>query len=304
MSKRAFKNFWEAHIENLPSEQEPLLSSLLFNHGCSGTAEKLDFSQPGFLYEPVIEKQGHINLICYFDITQKETIVPLLQDWIWKNAPSTDVQWVMQKERDWLSEWKKNFKPFKLEGLNITPSWRFSKKDKLSQSVILDPGMAFGTGHHATTKFAIKQLAYLKKKKFLPKKQVLDVGAGSGILSVVAERFGVSSALAIDNDPDCWRESSKTLKINKTKKCKTSKTQIESIKKTYDVVISNIIDGILLQMKEHLWRTTKKEGYLILSGILKENSGKFISEFCLNHKCKVVNKFDNNEWTSFLVQKL
>lgn len=277
---------------------------MLFANGCSGTTQKLDFSQPKLMYDPVIEERSVIHIVCYFTPEKKESVAPLLQDWIWKNSPDTKVQWVFQKARNWMEEWKKNFKPFKAAGLTITPSWLYSaKKNKLSKTVILDPGMAFGTGHHATTRFAMELLAVLNKKKKIKGKEIIDVGAGSGILSVVAERFGAKHTLAIDNDPECWRESRKTFKLNKIKKSKVSPSQIQKIKKSYDIVIANIIDGILLVLKEDLWRITKPKGYIILSGVLMENADKFIQDFCQGKDSTIIKQIQDKEWTAFLVQK-
>ncbi len=305
MLKNQMQNdFWEAHIKNLPSDLEPTLTTLLFEHGCGGTTQNLEFSQPSLTYEAVIEETDRVSLISYFDITQKEEVAPWLQSWVWSYSPDTEIQWMLQKNRDWLTEWKKHFKPFKLSGINFVPIWLFNpRKYPRAKSVILEPGMAFGTGHHATTKFAIQNLRKLTEKKQLQKKDILDVGAGSGILAIVAEKLGARSVLAVDNDPHCWRESKKTFRLNKAKKSKTTTKQLAAVKQTFDVVIANIIDGILMQLKEDLWRVTRPEGYLLLSGILTVGADAFIKDFFENRNYLLVQRLEDPEWTCFLVQK-
>jgi ribosomal protein L11 methyltransferase len=160
-----------------------------------------------------------------------------------------------------------------------------------------------GTGHHATTKSAIRLLAELKKNKKVQKKDILDVGAGSGILSVVSEKCGARKILAVDNDPHCWREAKKTFRLNKTKKCKTTEKQIGQIKSKYDVVVANIIDGVLLQIKSELWRVTKPGGWLVLSGILESHHKDFEEDFFRGQEARVVKRVHDDEWVSLLVQK-
>ena len=98
--------------------------------------------------------------------------------------------------------------------------------------------------------------------------------------------------------------SSWVLEINKVKKCKVTKKQIEDMTQKADVVVANIIDGILLHLKDHLWRLTQQNGYLILSGILVENAERFLAEFCYGQRYKVISTLSDKEWTSYLIQKL
>lgn len=293
------------HVDSLPANLEAEFTSFIFSLGCAGTNQKLDFKQPSLVYEAIIEPKSHIHLVCYFDLDKKESVAPALQDWIWKNSTETSFQWVLQKERDWLKEWKKHFKPFKFAGFNFVPSWMFNaKKFKRTNSVIIEPGMAFGTGHHATTQFAIENLVFLASKNFVKSKTVIDVGAGSGILSIVAEKLGAKSILANDNDPECWRESLKTFKLNRSRKAKVTKKQIAEISNQYDIVIANIIDGVLIQLKEHLWNVTKDQGYIILSGILAEGSSAFLRDFCDKRAYKLIKETSDSEWYSCLIQRL
>ncbi|MBK9294342.1 MAG: 50S ribosomal protein L11 methyltransferase [Oligoflexia bacterium] len=304
-SAQQFKTYWEVLVHNLPTPYETEFTNFAFTLGCAGTNQQLEFKQPSLVYEAQIEQKENIHLICYFPIDKKETAAPALQDWFWKHSPQTTFQWVLQKERDWLKEWKKHFKPFKFAGFNFVPSWLFSaKKFKRSNSIIIEPGMAFGTGHHATTQFAIENLVFLASKNFVKNKSIVDIGSGSGILSIVAEKLGAKSVLANDNDPDCWREAAKTFKLNQAKKAKVTKKQINEINKSYDVVMANIIDGVLIQLKEDLWRITKPGGFIILSGILAEGERAFLQDFCDQKEYKLIKETSDSEWYSCVIEKL
>src|SRR5699024_6081001 len=99
---------------------------------------------------------------------------------------------------DWINNWKKYFKQFYVDDILIIPSWEEVKEEDRDKMIIhIDPGTAFGTGMHETTQLCIRQL----KKYVTPKTELLDVGTGSGILSIIACRLGVAHALGTDLDP-------------------------------------------------------------------------------------------------------
>ena len=302
--KKQNEMFLEATIEGLPRSLEPALTSWLFRQGCWGTQEKLDFTQSNLRYPPEIKKKKFIDVSAYFPPSVKESLEIELSRWLLEHSPQCELHWVLQKNRDWLHEWKKHFKTFKLGGLNFVPSWLFNKKYKLQESVIVEPGMAFGTGSHATTRFVIEMLEKLAVQDLMVNCTLLDVGAGSGILSVVAERYGAKSVLALDNDPESWRECSKMFKLNKSKKCKVTPKQIKDVKKSYDIVVANIIDGVLISLRRHLWRVTKPGGYIILSGILTDGVSAFSRAFLEKYHGEIACRLSDEEWTSLLIKKI
>jgi ribosomal protein L11 methyltransferase len=269
-----------------------------------GTQEALPFEQPSLVYEPKILRSDLVKLVAYFDSMAREDVESKLLHWCTENAPEVKVSWQLQVSEDWLAEWKKHFKPFELAGFWFVPSWeKPPKKVPAKQVIKIEPGMAFGTGTHATTRFGIQILRELAKRNRIQRKSVIDVGSGSGILAVVADRLGARSVLAIDSDPECWRESRKTFRLNKSAKCKVSKKQSRQINETYDVVIANIIDGVLISIREDLWRMTKPGGVLVLSGILADGASAFIDHFMHGYKGRVLKEMTDGEWTAYLISK-
>jgi ribosomal protein L11 methyltransferase len=291
------KHYLELVLEGLPRSIAPALSSWLFRHGCWGTQEKLDFTQSNLKYEPRIAQKKFITISAYFPHTSREAIEGAMLQWLKEHCPSVKPTWKKQKSKDWLKLWKKHFKKFSIAGLEIVPAW---EKSRAKKSIRLEPGMAFGTGTHATTQFALMHLGLLSTSKM---KTVLDVGAGSGILSVAAERFGAKSVTALDNDPESWRECEKLFKMNKCRRCKVTQKQLPQITGQYDVVIANIIDGVLIDLKELLWKKTKKGGHLILSGILTVGASAFERNFLEGKKSLVIKSMSDEEWTSLLISK-
>ncbi|MDZ4678132.1 MAG: 50S ribosomal protein L11 methyltransferase [Oligoflexia bacterium] len=295
--------FWELRLEGLPRSLEPSLSVWLFNQGCWGIVENLLFSQPLLRYEAKIKTTKLISITAYFDPRMRDEMEWKVSRWLQSRSPLTRMSWELQANQDWLKEWKKYFKPFSAAGLRFVPAWEVSKLMPRAKTVIIEPGMAFGTGTHATTRFAIEHLKKLSKKNKIKGKTILDVGAGSGILSVVAEKFGALKCLAIDNDPESWRECRKMFKLNKTKKCRVTEKQLHQIKKKYDVVVANIIDGVLMELKKPLLNALKPGGYLILSGILTDGASAFIKSFLSRTNCKLMSETKDEEWTSLIISK-
>lgn len=297
--------YLEVVFDRLPRSIEPALSSWLFRHGCWGTQEKLEFIQNDLKYEPKLKQNRIINVSAYFDPSSREDVEGPILVWLNEHSPSTKIQWQVQNSKDWLSEWKKHFKIFKAAGITVVPAWEAKnlKASEVKKSLIIEPGMAFGTGTHATTQFAMEMIQKLSKKDILKGAAVLDVGAGSGILSVVAEKHGAKSVLAMDNDSESWRECKKLFKLNKTKRCKVTPKQLKEIPGQYDVVIANIIDGVLIDLKDLLWSKTKVGGSIILSGILTVGNSAFEKSFLEGHKGSVIERLEDEEWTSLLISK-
>jgi len=290
-------------VRDLPCETESELTSFLFSCGCQGTEQVLKFEQGNLQYEPEVIRTSLISMRGYFEEASVEHASLAIQGWIQSKTPGTSINWKIEKHRDWLGEWKKYFKSFAIGGFWVEPSWaKPSKRGKNKMLLRVEPGMAFGTGTHATTQFALSLLESLSKKEGFDEWFVADVGAGSGILSVAAERLGALQVDAIDNDPVAWRVARENFQINKTKRCHALEAQVGDLGKNYDLVLANIIDGVLMQIGTHLRRIVKPGGYLILSGILTAGARAFIRDFFDNEPFEVLEMKSDSEWTACLAR--
>ncbi|MBW1636099.1 MAG: 50S ribosomal protein L11 methyltransferase [Deltaproteobacteria bacterium] len=172
-------------------------------------------------------------------------------------------------EEDWGKNWKKHFKPFAIvPGLVISPTWEKYEKAPGELLLEMDPGMAFGTGHHATTTLSLVFLQEVLASSDRNWK-VLDVGTGTGILGMAAVLFGADDVTAIDNDPDAVRAAEENVVRNGLQDhMRVGFGPLPVLKGKHQLVVANIVQDVLLQIAADLARLTAIGGVLILSGIL------------------------------------
>jgi len=172
-------------------------------------------------------------------------------------------------EKDWGEKWKEHFKPFAIvPGLIISPTWEEYRPSPGELLIEMDPGMAFGTGHHATTSLSLEFMKEVLESSG-PQMRVLDVGTGTGILGIAAALFGADEVLGIDNDPDAVTAAKGNVIRNKLDgKMQVGLVPLASVDGSYGMVVANIIHDVLVEMLDDFTRLTADNGVLILSGIL------------------------------------
>lgn len=174
------------------------------------------------------------------------------------------------EEDSWANAWKQYYKPVRItEKLTIQPVWEEYVPESEEEMVIrLDPGMAFGTGTHPTTSLCMKLL-----EKYQPDgASVIDVGCGSGILSIASARLGAQSVLALDLDPVAVRSSKENIALNELEdkiSCREGDL-LKGVSQTADLVVSNILAEIIILFTHDLPRVLEPGGTFIASGIIEE----------------------------------
>lgn len=168
----------------------------------------------------------------------------------------------------WRDEWKKHFEPFRIcKGVVVRPPWRPYRARRGERVIELEPGRAFGTGLHETT--ALVADALVEHGSAFQDESVLDVGAGSGILSFVALALGARRAVAIDVDPDAVQVTNENAVRNAlTDRIEASTRPIQSMRARFPVVLANIEARTLVEMAKALAPRVAEGGLLVLSGIL------------------------------------
>lgn len=173
---------------------------------------------------------------------------------------------------NWAESWKKHFKPIEIgSALLIKASWHKRKPKKNQAVVILDPGLSFGTGQHATTSFCLCRMVASRDSS--SKQSFLDIGTGSGILSIAAVKLGYSPVKAFDFDPESVRVARGNAKQNDVEKSlrptqqDLTKLPLQSREK-FDVVCANLIYDLLIAEAARITNRLKPTGDLILAGIL------------------------------------
>ncbi len=183
----------------------------------------------------------------------------------------TDISVIGVKEEDWAGSWKKYYKPLRIgEKLVVVPAWE--KYDAKEGDLILkmDPGMAFGTGTHETTR-----LVAMLIEKYVKKDDVcLDLGTGSGILAIAASKLGAKSVNAYDIDPVAVRVANENVNDNGITNIVCGKSDLFAgvEEKTYDLICANIVADIIIRMLPDVKKYLRPGGILITSGIIDERA--------------------------------
>jgi len=211
------------------------------------------------------------------------------------------------REEDWANSWKANFKPTRIgKRLVMKPSWEEYAPRDGDIVLELDPGMAFGTGTHGTTRLcleAVEKLACEGNAFGHGNTTALDVGCGSGVLAIAAALFGASSVRAIDIDPVAVEVTNENAAVNGVAdRIAASLTPLAEIPGEYAIVLANILAEDLVRMGEELAKRVRRGGYLVLSGILTEREQFVIDGFTpLPLTLQYVTRQD--EWSCIVLKK-
>jgi ribosomal protein L11 methyltransferase len=209
-----------------------------------------------------------------------------------------ETSWV--DDEDWANAWKTYYKPTRVsDRLVIVPLWEEYAIGEKDLPIYLDPGMAFGTGTHATTRLTLQ----LMEKYVKQDQKVIDVGCGSGILSIAAEKLGASEVLALDLDPVAVKNAQENCEQNHTEKVTVQKGNLlQGIGTTSQVVVANILAEILEQMMYDLPRVLEPGGIFIGSGIISKKQADIVSSLRLVG-LSVIEIISEEDWIAVVAQK-
>jgi ribosomal protein L11 methyltransferase len=278
---------------------EDIITTHCFESGCTGVTEALAFTQPDLTYDPDILQVRSHDMDVFFESTPKQEFFTGLKEYV------PQIQWSQFEEehKDWLAEWKKGFVPFQLVGdYWVVPSW-LQPPPEAQFPIIIDPGMAFGTGTHATTKMAayfVHKLATTQKMN--EQSSLMDVGTGTAILAMLARKAQIPNVFGIEIDPEARRVARENIERNNLEDILITDDILESVNSQFDFVVANIIDGVLIQIREHLLRILKPGGHIFLTGILLEREETFFREFIERSPLKLVRRIEKDEWCGFWLQ--
>jgi len=170
-------------------------------------------------------------------------------------------------DKDWGESWKKFFKPVRVTSrIVVKPPWRSIRLKRNQVFIDITPGLAFGTGTHATTQLCIRALEKRLRVKGL---SVLDVGTGSGVLAIIAAKLGASKILGVDTDDFSTEIAGKNVERNNVSHLvRVRLCTVGDVRRTFDVVVANIDLRVLTRMRWPLLHRVKPGGYLVVSGLL------------------------------------
>ena len=224
------------------------------------------------------------------------------------NAPKNQFfDWSIIKEEDWLTSWKKYWAP-ELVGNHflILPCWiDLNEKFKDKQILKIDPGAAFGTGSHPSTYLCLEKMENI----FFSDKKILDIGSGSGILSVAARSLGAKEVCAVDNDYLAINSTNSNFQLNfgNLKNLNTylgsfNEVILKNQLKQFDVVLCNILAEVIKEMIPNIHKCLSNNGEVIFSGILNSQKDEII-KILIQNDLKLMDVSTRKDWACISAQK-
>ena len=205
-------------------------------------------------------------------------------------------------EEDWANAWKQYYFPVRVTRfLTVVPSWVDYEKEQDDELLIeLDPGLAFGTGTHPTTQLSLTAL----EQTIRGNESVLDVGTGSGVLSIASKLLGASKVTAFDIDEMATRVAKENIALNPTigEIEVYENNLLVGVDQKSDLIVANILAEILLQMPEDAYRNLNDDGRLILSGIIESKANE-VMEAYEKAGFTLVERMTMREWNCFIMKK-
>lgn len=272
---------WQELTITVNREAEEAASNILIELGSQGVAidDSADYlgsvGKYGELF-PEVEQSELVKITAYYpESTNIEAVIAQIKE---RLAELTDfglqtgqVQLTTQElaEEDWAENWKKYYEPTRItHDLTIVPSWTDYEAQAGEKIIKLDPGMAFGTGTHPTTKMSLFALEQVLRGG----ETVIDVGTGSGVLSVASSLLGAKEIFAYDLDDVAVRVAQENIDLNAGAENihVTAGNLLKGVAIEADVIVANILADILVNLTDDAYRLIKDEGYLIMSGIISE----------------------------------
>ena len=207
---------------------------------------------------------------------------------------SVEVECIQKKlqNSDWVESYKNSIEPLVIDKFYIHPTW--SENHPKLINIVIDPALAFGTGHHPTTASSLRAISkYVKKSD-----KVLDVGCGSGILGIGAMKLG-AIVDACDTDPVSVENSIKNAKLNGLEFHSIWEGSASNLDERYNIVVANIVADVLTFIANDLKKVLAEDGILILSGILDKYEEKVLSFY---KDCVIIERIAQDEWVTLVLK--
>ena len=205
-------------------------------------------------------------------------------------------------EEDWAESWKQYYKPIPLGRVTIVPAWEPYEASPDEVVIRMDPGMAFGTGTHETTRLVMLMM----QNEELAGKRFLDMGTGSGILSICASKLGAQSCNAYDIDPVAVKVARENAKDdgcdNITVGVSDLLKGVDLTEGKYDFCVANIVADVIIRMLPDLDKYVKDEAPIILSGIISMRADE-VRESIANNGYTVIKEIKENDWLAIMVKR-
>lgn len=261
----------------LQPEQQEVLIAHLAEAGFEGF-EQNETELKAFIPEKTYDKELLLELIYKYQLSFSEQLIP---------------------EQNWNASWESSFQPVIVDDFVRRTPWVairavFHETVKTAEhEIIITPKMSFGTGHHATTYMMVQQMQQID----FGGRTVFDLGTGTGILAILAEKLGAAAVVAVDNDDWSIANAAENIEQNHCKKINLLKADSMKGDEHYDIILANINKNVILENFNSLADSLQAGGVLLLSGLLVSDEME-VMEKAWAHRLKKVDKQERNNWIS------
>ena len=278
------------HIDPVAHEA---LSAFFFDMGCEGVVSQ-SFSDRTFrAYLPLNRDSEEVRSRIELFLNTVESIFP--------EARSPKTTFTALPDTDWSRSWREYYRPLRItERLTVLPAWDSPPPGLQGIIIRMDPGPAFGTGEHATTRMCLKAMEAYSSR---PARSLLDVGTGSGILAIYGAKLGAERVVALDNDPEALRWAARNIALNGlTGSIRLCSTPLWDIRERFSLVAANLILDAILELMPALSEVVEPGGRLIVSGLLREQVQPVAEKLALQAFQDKQTRFEE-EWACIAARK-
>lgn len=308
------KEAWIEIAVTSPPELIEGLSNFITELGATGISQEEDADQPGAgadlsEYAPPLREELKAYLPADSPWKEKiellKTYIENLTD-LFPDLKQPDFTVKTLSDPDWGEQWKKYFKPLRIhKNIVIKPTWERFTATGRDIVIEIDPGMAFGTGQHSSTRMCLEALEeILLKDRSIKNWRVLDVGTGTGILSICCAKMGAAKIVAVDIDPQAVEIARKNVAINHVgDRVEVVNSDISKYRTGgFDLIVANLNAEPLIKLRPHLMTLMEKKGYLIISGIIEQSVGAIEKKF-LKEPLSVQGVLRDKEWVCYVLRQ-
>jgi len=256
----------------LPAERAELAESMLHDAGCLGleVRDGDTLAMPG----QRAPQPGHALLVAYFD-GEEEAASARAE--LAESLDGADFEVATLEAQDWSESWKARIKATVAGRLWVGPPWLLAEAPERAIKIIIEPGMAFGTGDHATTQFCLEALDHRLAERH--GQSVLDVGTGSAVLAIAARKLGAGRVVGTDNDPVAVRVAQENASKNDVHDLELAACGLEAVTGTFDLVLANILANTLCELAPAIVPKLATRGRLVLAGILGHQADEVLAVY-------------------------
>ncbi len=308
--KTAAKESWIEIVITCPPELAEALSNFMTEHGAEGISQEQEID-PRELDEIIPRSREEIKAYLPDDALWKERTAELTHyieelAELFPDLKSPDFSVHTIADPDWAEQWKKYFKPLRIHrNIVIKPTWERYSPSGRDIVVEIDPGMAFGTGQHSSTRMCLEALEeiLLKDRSSIQQWRILDVGTGTGILSITCAKLGAEKVIALDIDPLATDIARKNVSINRVgDQVEVINRDVAKYKGTFELIVANLNAEPLIKLRPHLLSMMEPGAYLIISGIIVQSVKKIEKSF-LKDPLTTLNVLSDKEWVCYVLKK-